>query len=93
MQFTFSYFANNHFTFVVTGGNEVGTDLVLIQPFLLYYVNLVLSILNSIFLGIISIRKGKRFGLASLSLKGQDAKPTTVKWPILETPLQLNIIF
>ena len=31
-----------HFT--VTGGNEAGVDLVLIQPFLLYYVNHVVLI-------------------------------------------------
>ena len=37
-----------HFT--VTVGNEAGADLVLIQPCLLYYVNHVFVILNSIFL-------------------------------------------
>ena len=37
-----------HFT--VTVGNEVGVDLVFIQPSLLYYVNHVFVILNSIFL-------------------------------------------
>ena len=36
-----------HFT--VTGGNEAGVDLVLIQPFLLYYVNHVVVMLTSIF--------------------------------------------
>ena len=36
-----------HFT--VTVGNEAGVDLVLIQPCLLYYVNHVFVILNSIF--------------------------------------------
>ena len=36
-----------HFT--VTGGNEAGVDLVLIQPFLLCYVNHVVLMLNSIF--------------------------------------------
>ena len=37
-----------HFTF--TGGNEAGVDLVLIQPFLLYYVNhVVLYMLTGIF--------------------------------------------
>ena len=36
-----------HFT--VTVGNEAGVDLVLIQPRLLYYVNHVFVILNSIF--------------------------------------------
>ena len=34
---SFSYFAKRHFT--VTGENEAGVDLVLIQPLLLYYVN------------------------------------------------------
>ena len=36
-----------HFT--VAGENEAGVDLVLIQPFLLYYVNHVLLMLISIF--------------------------------------------
>ena len=36
-----------HSTFTV--GNEAGVDLVLIQPCLLYYVNHVFVILNSIF--------------------------------------------
>ena len=36
-----------HFT--VTDGNEAGVDLVLIQSCLLYYVNHVFVILNSIF--------------------------------------------
>ena len=36
-----------HFT--VTGGNEANVDLVLIQPFLLYYVNHVVLMLTSIF--------------------------------------------
>ena len=36
-----------HFT--VTGGNEANVDLVLIQPFLLYYVNHVVFMLTSIF--------------------------------------------
>ena len=36
-----------HFT--ATGGNEAGVDLVLIQPFLLYYVNHVVLMLSSIF--------------------------------------------
>ena len=34
--------------FTVTGGNEAGVDLVLIQPFLLYYVNHVVLMLTSI---------------------------------------------
>ena len=48
-----------HFT--VTGGNETGVDLVLIQNFLLYYVNHVFLMETGIFLSIISIRKGQRF--------------------------------
>ena len=36
-----------HFT--VTDGNEAGVDLVLIQPFLLYYLNHVVLMLASIF--------------------------------------------
>ena len=36
-----------HFT--VAGENEAGVDLVLIQPFLLYYVNHVFLVLTSIF--------------------------------------------
>ena len=47
-----------HFT--VTGANEAGVDLVLIQPFLLYYVNHVVVMLT-FFFSKISIRKRKRF--------------------------------
>ena len=47
-----------HFT--VTVGNEAGVDPVLIQPCLLYYVNHVFVILNSIFFSKIYIRKGRR---------------------------------
>ena len=36
-----------HFT--VTVGNKAGVDLVLIQPFLLYYVNQVVVMLTSVF--------------------------------------------
>ena len=36
-----------HFT--ITGGNEAGVDLVLIQPFLLFYVHHVVLMLSSIF--------------------------------------------
>ena len=36
-----------HFT--ITGGNETGVDLVLIQPFLLFYVHHVVLMLSSIF--------------------------------------------
>ena len=35
--------------FTVTVANEAGVDLVLIQPFLLYYVKLVVVMLTSIF--------------------------------------------
>ena len=41
------YLAIAHFT--VAGENEAGIDLVLIQPFLLYYVNHVFLMLTSIF--------------------------------------------
>ena len=44
-----------HFT--VTIGNEAGVDLVLIQPSLLYYVNHVFVILNSIFLAKFTLEK------------------------------------
>ena len=60
---TTTVYSTDHFT--VTGGNEAGVDLVLIQPFLLYYVNhVILYMLSGIlgyFLSKISIRKGKRF--------------------------------
>ena len=46
--------------FTVTGANEAGVDLVLIQPFLLYYVNHVVVMLT-FFFNKISIRKRKRF--------------------------------
>ena len=49
-----------HFT--GTGANEAGVDLVLIQPFLLYYVNHVVVMLT-FFFSKISIRKRKRFVL------------------------------
>ena len=76
-----------HFT--VTGENEAGVDLVLIQPFLLCYENHVVLMLTSIFLSIISIRKGKRF----VSKQGQPQPHIhskvriTVKWSILMTTL------
>ena len=44
--------------FSVTGENEAGVDLVLIQPLLLYYVTHVVFMLTSIFLSI--RKKGKR---------------------------------
>ena len=43
----------------VTGGNEAGVDLVLIQPSLLYNVNHVVLMLTSIFISKIYIRKGR----------------------------------
>ena len=52
--------------FTVTVANEAGVDLVLIQPFLLYYAKLVVMLTN-IFLRKISIRKGRRF----ISKQGQ----------------------
>ena len=42
---------------------EAGVDLVLIQPFLFYYVNHVVSDPNWYFLNIIFIRREKRFDL------------------------------
>ena len=53
--------------FTVTVANEAGVDLVLIQPFLLYYAKLVVVMLTNIFLRKISIRKGRRF----ISKQGQ----------------------
>ena len=47
-----------HFT--VTVANEAKIDLVLIQPFLLYYVNHAVLMLTNFF-NMIFIRKGKRF--------------------------------
>ena len=57
-----------HFT--VTVGNEAGVDLVLIQPCLLYYVNHVFVILNSIFLAKFTLEKegGVYQNKATLSL-------------------------
>ena len=57
--FVFSVFPIAHFT--VTGENEVRVDLVLIQPFPLYYVKYVVVMLTSILLSIISIRIGAWF--------------------------------
>ena len=47
--------------FTVTGGNEAGVDLVLIQLCLLHYVNRVVLMLTSIFLSKIYRRKARRF--------------------------------
>ena len=48
------FHANSPFT--VTGENEVGVDLVLTQPFLLYHVNHVILTTVTYFLSKISIR-------------------------------------
>ena len=62
--------------FAVTGGNEAGVDIVLIPPFLLYYVNRVVLMLTCYFLSKIYIRKEEdvfiktRLILASRSQKG-----------------------
>lgn len=75
----------------VTGGNEAGADLVLVQPFLLCYVNHVLM-LTSIFLSIISIRKRERF----VSKQGQSPPHIhskagiTVKWSIVKGKVSLE---
>ena len=58
----------------------------MIQPFLLCYVNNVVLMLTSIFLSIISLRKGRRF----VSKQGQpqphihSKARITVKWSILD---------
>ena len=62
-----------HFT--VTGENEAGVDLVLIQPFLLYYVNHVFLMLTSIFKQNLHYERNEvciktRSTSASRSLKG-----------------------
>ena len=73
--------------FTVTGGNEAGVDLVLIQTSLLYYVNHVVLMLTSIFKHNFH-KKRKEVCIktsstsASHSLSGKETKPTTVKWPI-----------
>ena len=69
-----------HFT--VTGANEAGVDLVLIQPFLLYYVNHVVVMLT-FFFSKISIRKRKRF----VSKQGQPQPHVHSKARILRPQL------
>ena len=74
-----------HFTVKIL--NEAGVDLVLIQPFLLHYVNHVVLMLISIFEYNFHKKRKKvciktRPTSASRSLKGQDTKPTTVKLSI-----------
>ena len=77
--------ANIHF--IVKGANEDATDLVLIQTFLLYYVNSCNSYANFL------ARKGKkrkdvfiktRSTSASSSLEGLGTKLLTVKWSIVK---------
>ena len=76
-----------HFT--VTGGNEAGVDLVLIQLFQFYYINHVLLMLNRSFQVKFTLENwGRKF----VSKQGQpqpqfpfrswNTKPATVKWPI-----------
>ena len=69
-----------HFT--VTGANEAGVDLVLIQPFLLYYVNHVVVMLT-FFFSKISIRKRKRL----VSKQGQPQSHVHSKARILRPQL------
>ena len=64
------YLAIAHFT--VAGENEAGIDLVLIQPFLLYYVNHVFLMLTSIFKAKFTLEKNRGF------------YQKTVNWPINE---------
>ena len=45
----------------VAGENEAGVDLVLIQPFLLYYVNHVFLMLTSIFEAKFTLEKDRGF--------------------------------
>ena len=71
----------------VIGGNEAGVDIVLIQPFLLYYVNHVFLIETGIFKHNFHKKRKEvciktRSTSGSHSLKGWDSKLTTVKWSI-----------
>ena len=73
--------------FIVTGGNEAGVDIVLIQPFLLYYVNHVFQ--TGIFKHNFHKKRTEvcintRSTSGSHSLKGWDSKLTTVKWSIVK---------
>ena len=75
--------------FIVTGGNEAGVDIVLIQPFLLYYVNHVFLIETGIFKHNFHKKRKEvciktRSTSGSHSLKGWDSKLTTVKWSIFK---------
>ena len=73
----------------VIGGNEAGVDIVLIQPFLLYYVNHVFLIQTGIFEHNFHKKRKEvciktRSTSGSHSLKGWDSKLTTVKWSIVK---------
>ena len=65
-------------------GSEAGGDLVLIQTLLLSHVNHVVLMLTSLHLHMKSRRVciKTRSPRASLPLKGQVTRHTTVKWPI-----------
>ena len=80
---------NSPFCSSVTGKNEARVDHVLIQPFLLYKVNHVVLLLSSIFKLNLHQKREEvciktRSTSASLSLKGWDTKPTTIKCLIAE---------
>ena len=49
-----------HFT--VTGANEAGVDLVLIRPFLLYYVNHDVVMLTTVFIRLTALGAYSRLG-------------------------------
>ena len=73
----------------VTGGNEAGVDVVLIQSFLLYYVNHVFLIQTGIFEHNFHKKRKEvciktRSASGSHSLKGWDSKLTTVKWSVVK---------
>ena len=87
-----------HFT--ILDGKEDGVDLVLIQPLLRSYVNLVVLLLTSIFKHNVHTKTKKvciitRSTSASHSLEGQGTKPTTVKWffGVIEFISIPNLIF
>ena len=80
------FHANSPFT--VTGENEVGVDLVLTQPFLLYHVNHVILTTVTYFLSKISIR-GETF----VSKQGQLKSHVHWKARILNPQLQIGLLF
>ena len=80
------FHANSPFT--VTGENEVGVDLVLTQPFLLYHVNHVILTTVTYFLSKISIR-GETF----VSKQGQLKPHVHWKARILNLQLQIGLLF